>query len=73
MPQGDALSPVALNAIMAAASRFVAQNLQNGERSITDLDNRDFPAANFRRAAVLCAAWGQTMERLGFKENVDKT
>ena len=62
--QGDALSPVALNAVEG--------HLRGNERSIIFLDDRSFTTVTFDRASFLGDRWAEAVEIMGFQENRDK-
>ena len=75
LPQGDALSPLCLVAIMTFLSKAVEQQLEAASQNITQvtyLDDRTVVAPNPTIAFQCVDAWASLSARVGFQENQSK-
>lgn len=73
LPQGDAFSPMALNAIMVGPTRSVERTLQATEAMATYLDDHTFVCKTAERANDTMSRWQEWGKQMGWKENVSKT
>ena len=72
LPQGDGLSPLAMNAVLSAAVRAVEKQLQRNESQCVYLDDRNVRVANLERAKFIQHAWAEVSQSLGLHENESK-
>lgn len=75
LPQGDALSPLCLIAIMTFLSKAVEQQLDNTSRNITQvtfLDDRTVIAPDPQSARQCVDAWTSLSAQVGLQENQSK-
>ena len=69
LPQGDGLSPLAMNAMLSAAIGAIPPHLRRGERQCIFLDGRTVCTKTLNRAKELQELWATVGESLGFKED----
>ena len=73
LPQGDAISPLTLLALMSGLTRLVLQQEHPRIPLVTYLDDRNMVAQNPAHAARLWTTWKQMSARVGLWENETKT
>ncbi len=72
LPQGDGLSPLAMNAVISAAVRSVETKLHRNERQCVYLDDRNVRTASLERAKLIQHEWANVSQSLGLHENESK-
>lgn len=76
IPQGDPLSPLALNVIMMAGLRFVNNNApgsNNNRLHMVYMDDRSFTASSPKALLETLTQWEHYSTLVGLKENQSKT
>lgn len=74
LPQGDPVSPLALNILMLGPTVDMESILEEGEESqAVFLDDRNIACRTWQRAVAVGEGWAGWMRTLGLKENVTKT
>lgn len=68
LPQGDAFSPMALNAIMVAPTAAIEHRMNDAEVMATYLDDRSFVTETAAKAKELTTEWQKWGDSLGLKE-----
>ncbi|CAE7367435.1 infB, partial [Symbiodinium sp. CCMP2456] len=71
MPQGDGMSPLALNVLLSAACRAIRQDQAGPSSSSVFLDDRVFTARANEVAGIL-AQWAEWSAAFGLQENTRK-
>eukprot|EP00434_Breviolum_minutum_P030506 symbB.v1.2.026978.t1/scaffold2687.1/size73039/8 len=72
IPQGDSLSPWAMNLMLTGPTACVAQQYPNSTQ-IVYVDDRSFAAPTVQMLRNVWASWQEHTAALGFKENISKT
>jgi hypothetical protein len=72
MPQGDAFSPLGLNALLLAPSLFVVSVLRQGEELVSLLDDRNMLVQTWQRLQYMVRLWNTWLLVLGLIENLQK-
>lgn len=72
IPQGDSLSPWAMNLMLTGPTACVAQQYPNSTQ-IVYVDDRSFAAPTVQMLRNVWTSWQEHTAALGFKENISKT